>query len=168
MRRGRRWQRCPLCQLWNICRSQISEKNSPTHPSRHFPTPFLDFYYCFSTNSHKVAHSPMFNVLPATWILRNFVNSRKQSQITRQTNMETTPNSKCFFNITPEGTYSIKEAARYLCVHRCTIYTYISLSEKSLPFIRVPNSIRILFRGRDLIAYKSAGLPKKGRKRNRR
>ena len=27
--------------------------------------------------------------------------------------------------VVPEKTYSVKEAARYLGVHRCTIYAYI-------------------------------------------
>lgn len=67
--------------------------------------------------------------------------------------------------ITPERTYSISEAARYLGVHRCTIYAYIKHSEKPLPFVRQQDSTRILFCGNDLLAYKTTGLPKKGRKR---
>ena len=58
----------------------------------------------------------------------------------------------------PERTYSISEAARYLGVHRCTLYAYINRPEYPLPFVKVPD-------GRDLIAYKTAGMPKRGRKR---
>ena len=43
--------------------------------------------------------------------------------------------------VVPEKTYSVKEAARYLGVHRCTIYAYIR--------------------------YKETGLPKRGRKRKK-
>ena len=32
--------------------------------------------------------------------------------------------------VVPEKTYSVKEAARYLGVHRCTIYSYIRHLEK--------------------------------------
>lgn len=67
--------------------------------------------------------------------------------------------------IKSECKYSVKEAARYLGVHRCTIYAYISHPIKPLPFVKKPNDNHILFLGADLIDYKSAGLPKKGRKR---
>ena len=67
--------------------------------------------------------------------------------------------------IIPERAYSVSEAARYLGVHRCTIYAYISHPQKPLPFTRQPNKTKLLFHGSDLIAYKTAGLPKKGRKR---
>lgn len=70
-----------------------------------------------------------------------------------------------FTGIIPEKLYSVSEAARYLAVHRCTIYAYIRHSEKQLPFIRQPGNMRIVFQGSDLTAYKAAGLPKKGRKR---
>lgn len=70
-----------------------------------------------------------------------------------------------FTGITPEKLYTVSEAARYLGVHRCTIYAYIRHSEKPLPFVRQQSNMRILFQGRDLIAYKAIGLPKKGRKR---
>ena len=59
----------------------------------------------------------------------------------------------------------VKEACLYLGVHRCTIYDYINNPERPLPFIRVYTDKRgILFRGSDLIAYKEAGLPRRGRK----
>ena len=67
--------------------------------------------------------------------------------------------------IIPERAYSVSEAARYLGVHRCTIYAYISHPQKPLPFTRQPNKTKLLFHGSDLIAYKTAGLPKKGRMR---
>lgn len=67
--------------------------------------------------------------------------------------------------IMPGRTYTVSEAARYLGVHRCTIYDYINHPEQPLPFFRTPDNSRLSFQGTDLIAYKSVGLPKKGRKR---
>lgn len=72
---------------------------------------------------------------------------------------------KLFGEIIPEQIYSVSEAARYFDVHRCTIYAYISHPEKPLSFTRFPNQAKLLFQGRDLIAYKANGLPKRGRKR---
>lgn len=72
---------------------------------------------------------------------------------------------RLFGEIIPEQTYSVSEAARYFGVHRCTIYAYISHPEKPLSFTRFPNQAKLLFQGRDLIAYKASGLPKRGRKR---
>lgn len=67
--------------------------------------------------------------------------------------------------IVSDRKYSVKEACLYLGVHRCTIYDYINNPERPLPFIRVYTDKRgILFRGSDLIAYKEAGLPRRGRK----
>lgn len=70
-----------------------------------------------------------------------------------------------FLEILPGRTYTVREAARYLGVHRCTIYAYINHSEQPLPFFRTTDNSRLSFLGADLIAYKSVGLPKKGRKR---
>ena len=67
--------------------------------------------------------------------------------------------------VVPEKTYSVKEAARYLGVHRCTIYSYIRHLEKPLAFLKIPDKVKRVFRGTDLIAYKESGLPKRGRKR---
>ena len=82
--------------------------------------------------------------------------------------------------IEPEQTYSISRAARYLGVHRCTIYAYINhpvcplpfikvteytVSLFPLPFIKVTETGKLMFNGSDLIAYKASGLPKRGRKR---
>lgn len=72
---------------------------------------------------------------------------------------------KQFSEISPERSYSVSEAARFLGIHRCTIYDYITHTERPLPFFRMQDNLRIQFRGDDLIAYKTAGLPKKGRKR---
>lgn len=69
--------------------------------------------------------------------------------------------------INPEESYTVSEAARYLGIHRCTIYAYISHVEKPLPFTRL-NGKRLVFHGEDLIAYKAGGFPKKGRKRKNR
>ena len=69
--------------------------------------------------------------------------------------------------IIPEHTYSVSEAARYFNVHRCTVYAYINHPTKPLPSVRLPDKVKTAFRGTDLIAYKAAGLPKKGRKRQR-
>lgn len=66
--------------------------------------------------------------------------------------------------IKPDQTYSVSEAARYLGIHRCTIYVYLLLPHHPLPFIQVPGKVKIRFLGRDLIAFKAAGLPKRGRK----
>lgn len=75
---------------------------------------------------------------------------------------------KPFYKIVPEGTYSVCEAARFLGVHRCTIYAYISHPEKPLHFFRTADSVRMRFSGEDLLSFKKAGLPKKGRKRKAR
>lgn len=72
---------------------------------------------------------------------------------------------KLSVGIIPDKTYTVSEAARILGVHRCTIYAYVSHPEKPLPFFRHQDKERLLFQGLDLIAYKAAGLPKKGRKR---
>ena len=72
---------------------------------------------------------------------------------------------KNFTEIIPEQTYSVSEAARYFGVHRCTVYAYINHPTKSLPFVRSPDKVKTSCRGADLIAYKAAGLPKRGRKR---
>lgn len=81
--------------------------------------------------------------------------------------MEIHKNFKTWKDIEPDEIYSIREATKYLGIHRCTIYAYISHPERPLPFHISTQTARKLFRGADLIAYKSAGLPKKGRKRNR-
>ena len=65
----------------------------------------------------------------------------------------------------PERTYSLSEAARSLGVHRCTLYAYINHLEHPLPLVKVPDTGKLMFYGRDLIAYKTTGLPKRGRKR---
>ena len=54
--------------------------------------------------------------------------------------------------VVPEKTYSVKEAARYLGVHRCTIYAYIRYLEKPLAFLKIPDKAKRVFRGTDLIA----------------
>ena len=69
--------------------------------------------------------------------------------------------------VVPEKTYSVKEAARYLGVHRCTIYAYIRYLEKPLAFLKIPDKAKRVFRGTDLITYKETGLPKRGRKRKK-
>lgn len=46
--------------------------------------------------------------------------------------------------IIPERAYSVSEAARYLGVHRCTIYAYISHPQKPLPFTRQPNKTKLI------------------------
>ena len=67
--------------------------------------------------------------------------------------------------IVSDRKYSVKEACLFLGIHRCTIYDYIHHTERPLPFIRIHTDKRgILFRGSDLIAYKEAGLPRRGRK----
>ncbi len=67
--------------------------------------------------------------------------------------------------IEPKQTYSVSKAARYLGVHRCTIYAYINHPVCPLPFIKVEGTGKLMFIGSDLIAYKATGLPKRGRKR---
>lgn len=70
-----------------------------------------------------------------------------------------------FVGVQAEHAYSVREAARYLGCHRCTIYAYIKHPERPLPYKRLPDGSHMVFLGADLIAFKSAGLPKKGRKR---
>lgn len=72
---------------------------------------------------------------------------------------------RCSLLIIPDATYSVGEAARYLGIHRCTIYAYVFHLERPLPFIRHQFNNRMVFLCADLIAYKLAGLPKRGRKR---
>lgn len=72
---------------------------------------------------------------------------------------------RCFLLIIPDATYSVSEAAQYLGIHRCTLYAYVFHLERPLPFIRHQFNNRMVFLGADLIAYKLAGLPKKGRRR---
>ena len=69
---------------------------------------------------------------------------------------------KLFLEVLPGRIYSVSEAARYLGVHRCTVYAYISHPERPLPFVKMQDKTKLMFRGADLIAYKAAGLPKKG------
>ena len=67
--------------------------------------------------------------------------------------------------VAPDRKYSVKEACLFLGIHRCTIYVYINHPERPLPFIRIHTDKRgIVFQGSDLIAYKEAGLPRRGRK----
>lgn len=68
-------------------------------------------------------------------------------------------------DIKPELLYSVKQAARYFGVHRCTIYVYLSNPVKPLPFLKSERNGRIIFLGQTLIEYKQSGLPKKGRRR---
>lgn len=69
---------------------------------------------------------------------------------------------KILWKVIPDGVYTVREAARYLGVHRCTIYAYIKHSEKPLSFLK--HNQKMMFQGTDLIAYKAGGLPKRGRK----
>lgn len=69
---------------------------------------------------------------------------------------------KILWKVIPDGVYTVREAARYLGVHRCTIYAYIKHSEKPLPFLK--HNQKMMFQGTDLIDYKAGGLPKRGRK----
>lgn len=66
--------------------------------------------------------------------------------------------------ILPEQHYPVKRAAHYLGIARSTLYDYIRHPEKPLRFTRIPESGKIQFKGSDLVAYKAAGFPKKGRK----
>lgn len=72
---------------------------------------------------------------------------------------------KSHLEIVPEQAYSLGEAARYLGVHRCTIYDYIKHPDHPLQFMENPRNKRLLFYGSDLIAYKAAEYHKLGRKR---
>lgn len=75
---------------------------------------------------------------------------------------------KLFLEVLPGRIYSVSEAARYLGVHRCTVYAYISHPERPLPFVKMQDKTKLMFRGADLIAYKAAGLPKKRPQTERR
>lgn len=72
---------------------------------------------------------------------------------------------KLFWRLLPEKTYSVNEAARHLGVHRCTIYKYIKHTSRPLKFQCNSENGRMQFLGVDLLAFKAAGLPKRGRKR---
>ena len=96
----------------------------------------------------------MFNLLWELFTISIFTR-KKRIMVTRR-----------FINeIEPEQTYSISRAARYLGVHRCTIYAYINHPVCPLPFIKATETGKLMFNGSDLIAYKASGLPKRGRKR---
>ena len=96
----------------------------------------------------------MFNLLWELFTISIFTR-KKRIMVTRR-----------FINeIEPEQTYSISRAARYLGVHRCTIYAYINHPVCPLPFIKVTETGKLMFNGSDLISYKASGLPKRGRKR---
>lgn len=73
--------------------------------------------------------------------------------------------SDAIMRIEVEAEYSVSQAARFLGVHRCTIYDYIRHPERPLPFIHQEGGVRLMFKGADLLAYKAAGLPKRGRRR---
>lgn len=75
---------------------------------------------------------------------------------------------RLFDEIVPEQTYSIGRAARYLGVHRCTIYDYIRNPDNPLPFIKVAETGKLRFYGSDLIAYKIAGATKERAKTEKR
>ena len=62
---------------------------------------------------------------------------------------------KLFLEVLPGRIYSVSEAARYLGVHRCTVYAYISHPERPLPFVKMQDKTKLMFRGADLIAYKA-------------
>lgn len=67
--------------------------------------------------------------------------------------------------IEPEFLYSVRQAARYFGVHRCTVYDYINNPCRPLQHLISERNGRIIFLGQTLIEYKLNGLPKKGRKR---
>ena len=76
------------------------------------------------------------------------------------THLKNTP-----ITVAPDRNYTIKEACLYLGVHRCTIYDYILFFFNDTATTEIYTDKRgILFRGNDLIAYKEAGLPRRGRK----
>lgn len=70
-----------------------------------------------------------------------------------------------FKTIHPDGYYSVRQAANFLGVHRCTLYSYMTHQDRPLSFLKSKDNGRILFLGQHLLDYKEAGLPKKGRKR---
>ena len=89
--------------------------------------------------------------------MSNFYTQKNTYELyTANTNDCDTPGKKIF-----------REGSLYLPlgIHRCTIYDYIRHEERPLPFIRIHTDKRgIRVQGSDLLAYKAAGLPKKGRK----
>lgn len=109
------------------------------------------------TKSLQVPHIPVFNVLQENRFPRNFTEKHEFMEMRR-----------CPIAVIPGQTYSVSQAARYLGVHRCTIYTYIKHPENPLPFTEHPGNGRLLFYGNDLMAYKAVGPHKKGRKRKDR
>lgn len=69
--------------------------------------------------------------------------------------------------VVPEFLYSVREAMIFFGVHRTSIYRYMNNSDNPLEAIRFKHDRMILFRGATLIAYKTNGLPKRGRRRKK-
>lgn len=69
---------------------------------------------------------------------------------------------------TPNQLLPLNKAARFLGVHRCTIYDYINATDRPLPFVKSPDGKRLMFRVIDLMKFKATGFPKRGRKRKNR
>lgn len=65
------------------------------------------------------------------------------------------------FVVIPERRYCVKEAARFLNVHRCTIYVYL---KKCMGFEsdKSENGAHKEFTGKQLLALKEQGYPQKG------
>ncbi len=121
--------------------------------------PFISVSSYLGTNYHKLSDYildiPIFNLLHSNRLAFTFM-----AKMNAMMDLH-----RLLGEIIPEQTYSVSEAARYLGVHRCTIYAYIGHPEKPLPFTQLPDKSKLLFQGIDLIAYKASGLPKRGRKR---
>lgn len=66
--------------------------------------------------------------------------------------------------ILPDLNYPVKRAAHYLGIARSTLYDYIRHPDKPLRFTRLSENGKMQFKGSDLVAYKAAGFPKKGRR----
>lgn len=66
--------------------------------------------------------------------------------------------------INPERKYTISQSARYLGVHRCTIYAYLKRWGSRLKPIKSDNQAHQLILGRSLLEFKSNYRAKCGRK----
>lgn len=67
--------------------------------------------------------------------------------------------------IHPEREYSISDAARLLGVCRWTVYSYLRKFPHRLKANHSEDKNRQFLKGKQLIAFKAQGFPKRGRKR---
>ena len=157
--RSSRCQPCQRCQPWNICHFLFA-KNFMSDLSV-IPIPTAAFWTRRKSPAYKFPNIPS-NSLILQCLTYCTASGQPVPLWQKHRIMDL---RRLFWKIMPEHTYSVREAAHYLGIHRCTIYAYISHPEKPLPFSRTEGNLRLRFLGEDLILFKKTGFPKKGRKR---